>query len=137
LTAFPDVVRTVLEEGGPVEVAFVPDDGVAVASEHGVRAVDEPKVAECCPEYEDEFSGDAHVVYEDLGDSTVRKAMNWRDRNVTIEVEDARTHRIVDEDTTDLVESVFAERERADVTEASTGEIDEQTLERLKELGYR
>lgn len=137
LTQFPSAVRSVLANDWEAGQEFVPEEGYAIASEHGVRSVDDEKVEKYCADYRDDFYGDAYVVYENIDGGGVKKMMNWRDRSVTLEVPNAQEARVLDEDNRDVVEAAFADIERRDVAEQTDQELDEATKEHLEALGYR
>lgn len=136
LTAFPSVVEAVLAGEWTVE-AFCPDDGRVLASTHGLNLVNLERMKEFCGGETDRFLGTTQVLYEDAGDGTVRKMVNWADRHVTLEIEDAQTVRETDEDNHDRVAAVFDPLEDAGIVVEAGEVVDEAVERRLEALGYR
>ncbi|WP_158854454.1 sulfatase-like hydrolase/transferase [Halorhabdus sp. CUG00001] len=135
LTAFPRVVRAVVD-GDWDAAAFAPDDGRVFASTHGLNGVNYERMQEFCDGDTDRFLGRTAVLYEDQGDGTVRKMVNWEDRHVTLEIEDAQTVRETDADNRERVNEAFGELIDAGVI-ADADAVDEATEQRLEALGYR
>lgn len=136
LTEFPGAVRDVVTGNWETD-SFVPDDGQVIASTHGLNEVNWERMREFCEGDTTRFEGETRILYEDGDDGTVRKMVNWMDRHVTLEIEDAHTIREVDAGNRDRVEQRFADLEEAGVVAQSDGEVDEATEARLEALGYR
>jgi len=138
LTAFPRVARAVAdgEDVVPGET-FVPDDGRVLASTHGLNEVNWERMLEFCDGDTDRFDEETRVVYERDGDRTL-KHLGWRDRAVTVAVEDPRTRRIVEgHDPATVVADAFDDLTDASVIDAAGAGIDAETERRLEALGYR
>lgn len=146
LTNLPRAIRRSLAfeypapDADPSVDPFVPDDGVALASEHGLRAVDRETARQRCPDLLDQLAGDTHVVYRasDDGDGGVEKHMRWQDRAAGRVVQDARTAVSIPADE-ELVADCFDGRAGADVAAAVDPEagVSAAVERRLEELGYR
>lgn len=138
LTAFPELVDHVTEsDGDPTTDDPLTTDEFAIASTHGVNEVNHERMREFCGEDTASFTGTTRVVYEDLGDGSVRKMVNWEDRHVTLCVEDPHTIVETDEDNRGTVREVFESFGDAGVIATATEEVDAATEERLEALGYR
>jgi arylsulfatase A-like enzyme len=136
LTAFPDVVRDVVDDSWETD-AFVPEDGQVLASTHGLNEVNWERMKEFCDGDETRFEGETRILYENTGDGAVRKMVNWMDRHVTLEIEDAHTIRETDADNRNRVNQRFETIEDAGVVAHADQEVDEATEARLEALGYR
>ncbi len=139
LTAFPRVVRTVVDDEGdatPGE-AFVPDDGRILASTHGLNEVNWERMLEFCDGDTGRFGGETRVVYE-RADGRILKHLQWRDRTVTAAVDDPRTRREIDgHDPVAAVVDAFETLADVGVVDRSETEVDTATERRLEALGYR
>jgi len=137
LTQFPDAVQAALDGTLDAET-FVPD-GPVVASTYGLTEDDQlrGRALQYCSDLS-QFDAPSHVVYEDGDDGTVRKYMSWQDRGATVEVRDAQTSFKLGSDGKERVEAVFGEISEAGVREGAGGidDVDEETYDRLEELGY-
>ena len=138
LTRFAEVVRAVVSDDWTPGEEFRPDDGRVVASTHGLNEVNWERMLEFCDGDTAKFEGETRIVYED-GDGAVNKFMNWGDRHVTVEVTDAQTSTLTDENNREIVEDVFATIRDRDVIDRGddVGPVDEETERRLEALGYR
>ena len=136
LTEFANVARATVE--GDVERdAFAREDGVALASTHGLNEVNWERMREFCDGDVSRVEDATYVLYEDTDDGAVRKMVNWKDRHVTLEIEDAHTVRKTDADNRERVAKVFDGLSDAGVVARAEGEVDAGTEARLEALGYR
>lgn len=143
LTQFPDVVdRAMVDDLGGR--AFASEEPVVAAADHDrlykyVVANEEWGLGE----YEGEIdvsrlTGRARAVYEEV-DGTLHKHVTWGDDAATVRLPGTDGDRVVRDGARERVASAFDRFEDRDVRENADelASVDEETLERLRNLGYR
>ncbi|MFB6283491.1 MAG: sulfatase-like hydrolase/transferase [Halobacteria archaeon] len=134
---FPDAVATVLDGETPGDEVFQPD-GYGVASTFGITRDDQlrSRAERFCDDHSN-FDGVCRVVYEDADDGGVRKYVTWKSNEVTVKVRDAQTSYKMGDGGREKVDEVFDEVTDVGVREESGGmDVDDETYDRLEELGY-
>lgn len=142
LTHFPDVVRKALNDD-ITPGAFSSDGPVVAAAEHDrlyeyVRKHEEWGIGEYLDEVDlSKFSGRARAVYRETEDG-VRKYADWGDDVATVQVDDAQHNTRVGTAGTDELDDAFESLTDQDVRESphDVDDLDEETLSRLRKLGY-
>lgn len=136
LTQFPSVVDAA-RDGTWEADAFVPRDGPVISS---VMPIDRP-TEERAGKYLDDLSAytaTARAVYDTDDRGRIRISLTWRDRSGIVEVPNERTDFVVDGSGRARVEEVFEDISPRDVRVDTGGvdAMDDQTYERLRDLGY-
>lgn len=135
LTKFPGVVKDVIN-GEPSSDGFVPDRPVVASS---YRIEDDESLQERALRHCDDlsaFESPTHVVYED--GYPVRKYITWKDREATVEVRNAQDSYKVSDSGGRKVREIFESMEEKEIRMKgeTAGNIDDETYEKLQDLGY-
>jgi arylsulfatase len=136
LTRFPDAVTAALD--GTIEPEeFIPN-GPVVGMTYGLTADDQlrARALRFCDDIS-EFEHRSRVVYEQ-GEEHLQKYLSWGEKGATVEVRDAQTSYVTGAGGRERVEEAFEGIGDAGVRDEAGGmdDVDEETIDRLEELGY-
>jgi arylsulfatase len=131
LTNFPDAVWAAIEGNTKPGEAFAVDD-FALASDHGILALDrDAATAQCEESLLEILDRPVRVVYEQR-DGTVVKELSGPRHSVRIDLNDGT---VTDSDGS-LVSSAYADRSSAGVVAYDEAELSDPTRAHLEEMGY-
>lgn len=133
LSLFPDAVETAVS--GDSESRLFDSGGPVLATAVGLQDADNDGAGRYCDDLSS-FMGRGRAVYETTPNG-VRKHMTWKDHSVSLALEaDGTVRQLEDGSTRDRVVAAFSGVEDAGVARENRSEVDEETLQELKDLGY-